>query len=66
MFQASSWLLASHGGDVTITIHKRVKFYNLNQEELKTIYLIKKKRNKPNSRFLLPLMSKLLENIQDA
>ena len=54
MLQAPSWLLASHGGDVTFTIHNRVKIHNLNQKKLKTIYLIKKKEKTNQSSHLLP------------
>ena len=59
MLQTPSWLLASNGGDVTFTIHHRVKIYNLNQKKLKTIYLINKK--KKSSRLLPPPMSKSSE-----
>ena len=67
MLQAQSWILASHGGDVTFTIHSRVKIHNLNQNKLKTMYSIKKK-NKTNqsSRLLPPSMSKTPEKIQDS
>ena len=54
MLEAPSWLLASHGGDVTFTIHNRVKIYNLNQKKLKIIYLIKKKKKTNQSSNLLP------------
>ena len=58
MLQAPSWLLASHGGDVTFAIHNRVKIHNLNQKKLKTIFLIKKKKKtNQSSRFLPPSMS---------
>ena len=58
MLQAPSWLLAFHGGDVTFTIHNRVKIHNLNQKKLKTIYLIKKKKKiNQSSRLLPPSMS---------
>ena len=62
MLQAPSWLLASHGGDVTFTIHNRVKIHNLNQKKLKTIYSIKKKKKtNQSSRLLPPSMSKTPE-----
>ena len=54
MLQALGWLLASHGGDVTFTIHNRVKIHNLNKKKLKTIYLIKKKKKTNQSSPLLP------------
>ena len=54
MLQAPSWLLASLGGDVTFTIHNRVKIHNLNKKKLKTIYLIKKKKKTNQSSRLLP------------
>ena len=55
MFQVPSWLLVSHGGDVTFTIHNRVKINNLNKtKKLKTIYLIKKKKKTNQSSCLLP------------
>ena len=55
MLQAPSWLLASHGGDATFTIHNRVKIHNLNKKKLKTIYLIKKNKKTNQSFRLLPL-----------
>ena len=62
MLQAPSWILASHGGDVTFTIHSRVKIHNLNQKKLKTIYSIKKKKKtNQSSRLLPPSMSNSLE-----
>ena len=54
MLQAPSWLLASHGDDVTFTIHNRVKIHNLNQKKLKTIYFIKRKKKINQSSRLLP------------
>ena len=62
MLQAPSWFLASHGGDVTFTIHNRVKIHNLNQKKQKNIYLIKKKKKtNQSSRFLSNSMSNSLE-----
>ena len=62
MLQAQVGFLASHGGDVTFTIHNRVKIHNLNQNKLKTIYLIKKKKKTNQStRLLPPSMSNSLE-----
>ena len=54
MLQAPSWFSASHGGDVTFTIHNRVKIHNLNKKKLKPIYLIKKKKKTNQSSCLLP------------
>ena len=61
-FKPQVGFLASHGGDVTFTIHNRVKIHNLNQKKLKTIYLIKnKKETNQSSRLLPPSMSKTPE-----
>ena len=69
MLQAPIWILASHGDDVTFTIHSRVKIHNLNKKKLKTIYSIKKKKKtNESSRLLPPSMSKTPEKkskIQD-
>ena len=51
MLQAPSQI---HEGDVTFTIHNRIKIHNLNQNKLKTIYLIKKKKKTNQSFRLLP------------
>ena len=60
MLQAPSQI---HEGDVTFTIHNRIKIHNLNKKKLKTKYLIKKKKKKTNqsSRLLTPSISNSLK-----
>ena len=58
MLQAPSWLLASHGGDVTFTVYNRVKKSQFKYKKTKNnIFNKEEKKTNQSSRLLQPQMS---------